>query len=69
VWDVERRVPVRCMAQHSGNIFALAVSPDGRLVACGGADRNVCVRDAASGARMQIMPVCSDTLPAVLEYA
>lgn len=57
------------MAPHSGNIFALAVSPDGRLVACGGADRNVCVRDAASGARMQIMPVCSDTLPAVLEYA
>ena len=57
------------MAQHLGNIFALAMSPDGRLAACGGADRNVCLRDAASGARRQIMPVRPNTPRAVLEYA
>ncbi len=37
-------------AAHRGPAFALAVSPDGRVVASGGADGRIVLRDAADGA-------------------
>lgn len=40
---------MRLLRGHHGSVRAVATSPDGRLIATGGADRRVCVFDIGSG--------------------
>jgi WD40 repeat protein/uncharacterized caspase-like protein len=52
IWSAGRdagRRPLRTLHGHTGAVFAVAVSADGRWVASGGADRSVKVWEAASG--------------------
>jgi len=38
---------------HSGVVYALDFSPDGKLLATAGADRSVCIWDAVTGKLLQ----------------
>ncbi|MCA9263137.1 MAG: protein kinase [Planctomycetales bacterium] len=40
-WDLNTGVPIARLQGHSGAVFALAASPDGRVIATGGADKVV----------------------------
>jgi WD40 repeat protein len=47
---------------HEGSVDCLALSPDGRLLATGGADRRVVLRDAMSFERLFDLPLWAGTL-------
>jgi WD40 repeat protein/tRNA A-37 threonylcarbamoyl transferase component Bud32 len=47
---------------HNGSVECLALSPDGRLLATGGADRHVVLRDAVSFEMMLRLPVWAGNL-------
>jgi len=36
MWDIQRGACVRLFPNQGGTIYALAISPDGRTLACGG---------------------------------
>jgi WD40 repeat protein len=49
VWDAETGAELRALAGHTGEVWAVAVSPDGARIASGGADGTVRVWDTATG--------------------
>jgi len=51
-WTNKHRGPLPCvmdMCEHSEPVYAVAVSPDGKLIASGSADKTVVVVEAATG--------------------
>jgi serine/threonine protein kinase/WD40 repeat protein len=55
VWDVESGDPVVKLPYQPGDIYGLAFSPDGSLIATGAADRTVRLFDAASGQEQLVL--------------
>lgn len=49
LWDVARGVEVQVWTKHSGEVYALAVTPDGRYALSGAADETVRVWDVGQG--------------------
>ena len=55
----------RTVCSHSGDVLALAVSPDGGLLASGGADRTVGVVDVSTGKSIHRLPGLTDIVSSV----
>jgi WD40 repeat protein len=49
IWDVEKRALVRAMSVATDSIYGVSFSPDGKRVACGGADKSVRLLNVADG--------------------
>jgi len=49
IWDVGKRTVVRTIEPHSGEVDAVAFSPDGSHIVSGGIDRIVRVWETATG--------------------
>ena len=64
--QTEDSTPPRKLWVHSGEVFAVAVSPDRRLVASGSADRTVDVVDIASGKLVYRLPGLTDIFSSVV---
>lgn len=64
VWDLEQVKLIHQLSGHASNLFDLAFSPDGRLLASGGGgssrdDRGesfICIWDTESGALLETLP-------------
>jgi WD40 repeat protein len=63
--QAEESTPPRKVWTHSGEVLAVAVSPDRRLVASGSADRTVDVVDIASGKLVYRLPGLTDIFSSV----
>ncbi len=55
LYDAESARPRMTLARQDTEIYALAFSPDGRMVVSGGADANVTLSDAASGETISVL--------------
>jgi WD40 repeat protein/serine/threonine protein kinase/tetratricopeptide (TPR) repeat protein len=53
LWDLASRRMVRSLAGHSGVVFAITFSPDGRYLASGDDDKTVRIWDCATGAELR----------------
>jgi WD40 repeat protein len=51
IWDAARGVLLRSFKGHTGAVWSVAISPDGKLLASGSSDRTVKVWEVASGTR------------------
>ena len=49
VWDAVQNCCVRVIEQHTADIYALSISPNGRYVASGSKDQSVVVSDVSNG--------------------
>lgn len=55
--DVRRGQEARVLAGHNANIHDSGWSRDGRIYATSGYDKSVCVWEAATGRRLQTLPL------------
>jgi len=55
LWDVQRGTCVRVFTGHTGPVHAVAVSPNGRLMASGGEDHSIILWDLGSGKKLKSM--------------
>jgi WD40 repeat protein/mono/diheme cytochrome c family protein len=55
IWDVEGRKLRHSIAASSDTLFGGSVSPDGKLLACGAADKVIRLYDVATGAEVRKM--------------
>ena len=67
LWDASRHVdgPLLTLAGHTGGVFAVAVSPDGRQVLSGGADQTVRLWDLHTGQLLRTLTGHGGTVHAV----
>ena len=49
LWDVDNRKEVRTFSGHTGPVYSVAFSPDGKLLASGSADNTIKLWDIATG--------------------
>lgn len=68
LWDVAAKQMIWSVDAHSGGAYAVAISPNGRLIATGGADRHIRIWDRSNGKRLADMDVHSDAVRA-LQFA
>jgi WD40 repeat protein len=55
VWDVQTRQCLYTLRDHGGAVWAVALSPDGTLLASGSQDRTVHLYDASTGERVRTL--------------
>lgn len=55
LWDIQKGECVRIFSGHFGPIYSLAFSPDGRILASGGADGNINLWDIGTGKKMRTL--------------
>src|SRR5205085_11427012 len=65
LWDVSTGKLLRDLKDHSDAVYGVRFSPDGKLLATGGADRAVKVWDVASGTRLYTLSESTDWVYAV----
>jgi WD40 repeat protein len=55
LWDLHKRECLRRIAAHRDWVRALAFSPDGKYLASGGNDHDVCIWNVADGERLYVL--------------
>ena len=55
IWDLETNQPIQTLTGHFNSVTALAISPDGRLLASGSADANINIWDLQTGELRQTL--------------
>lgn len=63
LWDVTTGKERHRLEGHKATVDALAYAPDGKLLATAGRDRNICLWEAASGARLRVLPYPAHNVP------
>ena len=56
VWDLAAGREEAVLTGHDGEVFSMAITPDGALAVSGGSDRTVRVWDLAAGAQRASWP-------------
>jgi serine/threonine protein kinase len=65
LWDLEQLQPLRSLSGHLDLVTAIALSPDGKLLVSGGADKLVCLWELPSGRKLATLALHSDTVLAL----
>ncbi len=55
LWDARTGKPLRVLASHEGNLFAVAMTPDGSRLATGATDATVRLWDTATGRELNVL--------------
>lgn len=59
-WDLKTGKMAKLLKGHAGAVCSLAVSPDGRILASGGADKSIIIWDAATGGKIKHIQALDD---------
>ncbi len=55
LWDLASRAEVATMTGHANHVFAIAFSPDSKVLASGGHDRTIRLWDGKTGAALDVL--------------
>lgn len=55
IWDLETRTPRHSIATSTDTLFGGSISPDGKFLACGGADKTIRLYEMATGKEIRKM--------------
>ncbi|MBQ2386807.1 MAG: PD40 domain-containing protein [Bacteroidales bacterium] len=65
LWDVSREKCIQTLEGHSGGVYSVCWSPDGKYLASGSADRTLIIWDAKSGEKLKTLKGHSDLVKSV----
>jgi WD40 repeat protein len=62
LWDVQTGQPLRTLTGHLDIVYCLAISPDGKVLISGGADKSIRLWDLHTGQRLGTIALHTDTV-------
>ncbi len=62
LWDVQTGQPLRTLTGHLDVVYCLVISPDGKLLISGSADKSIRLWDLATGQRLGAIAIHTDTV-------